>query len=100
MTVTALTTAERIAVAICWLYRWRGEQPPTTVIREVADRHGVSCDWCDFPMDELIRLCDLGETADLRTTGRSPHDYDAFRRYPTESSDDRRLAAQALRGTP
>ena len=110
MSVTSLTTAERIAAAICWLARQQAKTPGTTPAPiprlglpevpglrfEVHDRHGDYCDWCDYPLEKLVELCDLHETRDGHRTEDSPADYDIFGRYPAKQQRD--LVLKALHG--
>lgn len=82
MSVTTLNAEERIAVAICWLYRWRGSrhQVPAGITYAVTERHGLACDWCDFPMAKLIELCTIDEV-----TGNVPPNLQMFKRFPKDT---------------
>lgn len=85
MNVTTLNTAERIAAAVCWLARQPAKGadskplpgflglPNVPGLRfEVQDRHGVTCDWCDYPLAKLIELCDLDGSPDIKIFERFP----------------------------
>lgn len=88
MNSTELTAAERIACAICWLYRWRGSRPtPVAVTYEVSERHGPVCDWCEYPPEKLLEWCG---NVDLDP----PFDVAIFKRFP--ASVQRDLVIKAL----
>jgi hypothetical protein len=71
VTKANLTVAEQIACAICWLSKQSG-LPDIPVLRSaVSQRHGLSCDWCDYPPDYLLELARVNEdTPAARTFAR------------------------------
>lgn len=87
--MSVLSVAEQIALAVCWLYRWQGDFRLASVSGATAERHGPSCDWCDYPVDQLLRLGLQREDFD------SPRVRD-FNRLP--QSEQRRLVDIALHG--
>lgn len=83
---TDLTVAEAIACAICWLYRWRGPVRMDNLRPAISDRHGLTCDWCEFPPVKLLQLADLDFKTDPRVR--------TFERLP--QLEQRRLVDRAL----
>ena len=84
------TPAVAVAASICWLARQKGL--PTTgyeLKRAVVERHPDTCDWCDWPLDDLLRM-----------VKELDHDSLEVRRFSRESRDEqRRLVAEAQGGT-
>ncbi len=72
MSVTDLTIAERIACSICWLDRQSGLPDIHDLRLEVAQRHEAGCDWCEYPLPELLRLASLSAAPGLADFARLP----------------------------
>jgi hypothetical protein len=47
--------AVAVAAAICWLSRQRG-LPGGALRWAVVQRHPTVCDWCDWPLDDLLQM--------------------------------------------
>jgi hypothetical protein len=69
---TTLDIAERIACAICWLARQPGLPEITDLRHEVSKRHANGCQWCEFPLSELIGWCSLAAAPGVAEFGRLP----------------------------
>ena len=77
--------AERIAMNICWIARQPG-LPESAVIRAaIAERHPLTCDWCDFPLDELLAM---------GRVDREEPEARAFRKYPNHQQREAVMKAQ------
>lgn len=72
MNDTTLTIAERIACAICWLARQNGLPDIQDLRIEVSVRHPLACDWCDYPLPELLRMSSLDGAPGIGEFGRLP----------------------------
>ena len=48
--------ADGQAIALCWLARQQGLPVIHSLRRAVAQLHDGPCDWCDFPLRELMRM--------------------------------------------
>lgn len=56
MTTFTPTMAEAQAIGLCWLARASG-LPDIHILRmAVVQLHLLSCGWCDYPLDELMRM--------------------------------------------
>ena len=67
--------ASAAAAGICWLTRWKAPQAPDgwsapEVPEEIrggySRRHGIECDWCVYPMPELMAAIQEFNRLDLR----------------------------------
>lgn len=77
-----MAVEERIAAAVCWLFRQPGL--PQALRYGVGERHGLTCEWCDLPLAQLL---ELAEIPDGDASAR------AFVRYPRHQQ--RELVARA-----
>lgn len=57
MTTFVPTMAEAQAIGLCWLARQTGLPEVATIRYAVAHLHPLSCGWCEYPLDELLRIC-------------------------------------------
>lgn len=57
MTVFTPTMAEAQAIGLCALARQKG-LPDIHVLRvAVVQLHPETCGWCEYPVEELLRMC-------------------------------------------
>lgn len=53
------TMSEAQAIGLCWLARQTG-QPEVAMVRfAIAQLHPLSCGWCEYPLDELLRILEV-----------------------------------------
>ena len=64
MTYVITDMAEAQAIGLCWIARQPG-LPDIHTLREAAvAMHPAVCAWCDYPLEELIRMLDRRDISD------------------------------------
>ena len=61
---TVRDMAEAQAIGLCWLARSRGLPDITSLRTAVVVLHPDECSWCDYPMDELLRMLETRQTSE------------------------------------
>ena len=72
-----MTPPEAVAASLCWLSR-QDDSPgrpglPRAAYQLKADvvaRHPGTCDWCDIPLDDLIRMVEDMDPVEASRFGR------------------------------